>query len=602
MVMDPSSAIDERGAPPDGHATSGSPLPAGTRLREYEITGVIVQTGFSIVYTAWDDALRRKVAVKEFMPAALAARAAGSTILIAPAGAEGELFQAGLKSFVAEARLLARFDHASLVKVYRFWEENGTAYTVMPFYEGPLLSQALAELDHVPGEAELRTWLRPILDAVAQLHDGGAVHHNVGPDNIVLTSIGPVLLGLGAARHVVAEMRHAPGSALMPGFAAIEQYGSAAQTTRGPWTDLYALGAVVYTAVTGAPPAAAADRLADDRVRPLGLVAAGLYGERFLAAVDAALAVEPARRPRDHRQFRALMGDIEAPEPVQLAPPRDLMHEPFAGASDEPREITVPDHPLLSLGEPAAKPAGKAQAPAAAPSAAAAPRAVPPSRSGLDAVPAPAVEAEASPSWMRSRAAMQRLLDKRMAYGVVAASCALIGIAALALQFQARPAGPATQAAAVPSPAMAASSVALPAATAPAVAAPAAIPEGTASAVTPPVPALPAVAAATPSAATPAPVGVAPAPASAALPPTASSRGVVASAVAAAAPSSPAAASKAAAVPVPAASAPAPTTADDLRPPANEGERIARCTEILQKASLERITAGETEFYKRECK
>ena len=91
-------------------------------------------------------------------------------------------------------------------------------------------------------------------------------------------------------------------------------------------------------------------------MRPLSIVAAGLYGERFLAAIDAAMAVEPERRPQDHRQFRALMGDIDSPEPLELAPPRDLMHEPFVG-DDGPREITVPDHPLLSIGDPAAKPA-----------------------------------------------------------------------------------------------------------------------------------------------------------------------------------------------------------------------------------------------------
>ena len=67
------------------------------------------------------------------------------------------------------------------------------------------------------------------------------------------------------------------------------------------------------------------------------------------------MAVEPERRPQDHQQFRALMGDIDSPEPLELAPPRDLMHEPFVGDAGE-REITVPDHPLLSIGD-AAKPA-----------------------------------------------------------------------------------------------------------------------------------------------------------------------------------------------------------------------------------------------------
>ena len=101
-------------------------------------------------------------------------------------------------------------------------------------------------------------------------------------------------------------------------------------------------------------------------MRPLSVVAAGLYGERFLAAIDAAMAVEPERRPQDHQQFRALMGDIDSPEPLELAPPRDLMHEPFVGGDGE-REITVPDHPLLSIGDAAKPAAGKAAAVAVKP-------------------------------------------------------------------------------------------------------------------------------------------------------------------------------------------------------------------------------------------
>ena len=148
----------------------------------------------------------------------------------------------------------------------------------------------------------------------------------------MLTPFGPVLLGFAAAAHAIEALHHTPAAALKAGFAAIEQYGSEAGTTRGAWTDLYALAAVVYAAITGDDPAPAADRLANDRLRPLSVIAAGLYSERFLAAIDAAMAVQPRQRPADHREFRALMGDIEAPEAVTLAPRPDLMQELFTGA------------------------------------------------------------------------------------------------------------------------------------------------------------------------------------------------------------------------------------------------------------------------------
>ena len=524
MVMNPAHAIDERAKPAGVGSPHGRALRRGTRLREYELNEVLGEAGFGIVYLAWDANLQRKVAVKEYLPVSMATRLAGSPEVTVASEWQRDAYKAGLKSFVAEARLLARFDHASLVKVYRFWEENGTAYMVMPFYEGATLEAALADLDHVPSEAELRAWLRPVLNAVALLHESGVWHQNIGPDNIVLTPVGPVLFGLGAAEQTIAALEHTPAAALKPGFAAIEQYGSAAETKRGAWTDLYALAAVIYAAITGSAPAAAADRFAEDPVRPLSAMAAGLYGERFLAAIDAALAVEPERRPQDHHQFRALMGDIDSPEPLELAPPRDLLHEPFVGA-DGTREITVPDHPLLTIADPAVK--AVVARPAAAAAKAVAPERARAARTGASSLPSQ--PAELAPSWL-GKSPVRKLFGKRALYGMVAGTGALIGIAALALQFYARQ---------TPRPGLVA---------------------------TPPSASAPLLAAPDPAVGLPAP-----------------------------------APTVAATSPAPVASA-APAGAEYLAPPTTAAERQARCTEILQKASLERITPAETNFFKRECK
>ena len=166
------NGIERRRAGAAAELQPGHTLPLGTRLRDYEITGLIGEGGFGIVYLAWDHSLQRKVAIKEYMPASMAARVNGSSAIVVKSERHLDTFRAGLKSFVNEARLLARFDHPSLVKVYRFWEENGTAYMVMPHYDGPTLKTALTELGRVPSEAELRTWLKPILDAELK---GGAV-------------------------------------------------------------------------------------------------------------------------------------------------------------------------------------------------------------------------------------------------------------------------------------------------------------------------------------------------------------------------------------------------------------------------------------------
>jgi serine/threonine protein kinase len=299
----------------------GHMLPVGTRLREYEITGLIGEGGFGIVYLAEDVALQRRVAVKEYMPSSMASRVAGSETIIVKSERHRETFAAGLKSFVNEARLLARFDHPALVKVYRFWEENGTAYMAMPFYEGPTLKSALAARTEPPDEATLRGLLRPLLDALAVMHSAQCYHRDIAPDNILLTATGPLLLDFGAARRVIGDMTHALTVVLKPGYAPIEQYGDVATMTQGAWTDLYALACVLYFAISGKVPMSSVERLMDDRLEPLATIAAGRYSERFLKAIDAALAVRPQDRPQTDAAFRALLDEPAAAPPSTFAIP-----------------------------------------------------------------------------------------------------------------------------------------------------------------------------------------------------------------------------------------------------------------------------------------
>jgi hypothetical protein len=544
---------------PDFEETRAAPrsaddeaLPRGTRLREYEIVAPIAAGPYSLLYLGFDRSLQRQVAVKEYFPESIAARAEDAPDVVTP-DRYVDTFKAGLASFVEEARLLARFDHPSLVKVYRFWEDNGTAYMVMPYLEGPTLRAALAELGRVPAEDELRLWVKPVLDALTVLHENQIWHQNLGPDAILLTPSGPVLLGFAATAHAIESIRHAPAAALRPGFAAIEQYGNVAGSTRGPWTDLYALAATVYAAITGSDPEPAADRLANDRVRPLALVAAGLYSPGFLAAIDAAMAIQPRQRPVDHTEFRALMGDMEAPQTVALPPRGDPMQEPFVPPPQGRHEVTVPDGPAIGA------PAEAAPRPEPVVEAARALRKAP-----AVAAAAPVGGDRALPSWMTNDAATAA--RKRTLYGAAAGALALIVAAVLALPMVQRTARQAPSSASAPAAGASAREAAAPIASlAPSAAAPS--PAG-ASAAAPPMPAPPAV----PPQATNA-TGTAPTPAGF---------------------RSPDAASR------PAARVAAATAASVA--PATPAQRQARCIDILQKASLEKITTAETEYFKKECR
>ena len=331
-------------ASPFGHT-----LPAGTLIGEFEVKGVIGEGGFGIVYLAYDPSLQRHVALKEYMPAALAARTRGGLAVSVKSEQHRETFEAGLKSFVNEARLLARFSHRSLVKVYRIWEAHGTAYMVMPYYEGPTLERALAERAQPPDEADLRAWLDPLLDALAVMHQANCFHRDIAPDNILLTPTGPLLLDFGAARHVIADMSQALTVVLKPGYAPIEQYGEASAMAQGAWTDLYALASVVYFAITGHPPISSVERLMSDTLKPLRLEADGRYSENFLRAIDTALALRPQDRPQSVAQFRALLDAKPAspvPSPSTLAP----TSAPTLPPAEPPTRHTTPRHRLRWVG------------------------------------------------------------------------------------------------------------------------------------------------------------------------------------------------------------------------------------------------------------
>ena len=530
----------------------GDTLPEGLRLGEYEILSVIGEGGFGIVYLAYDHFLQRQVALKEYMPSSLAGRSRMGLDVTIKSERHRDTFMAGLRSFINEARLLAQFDHRALVKVYRFWEGNGTAYMVMPYVVGPTLKAALADMGTPPDEAWLRSQvLTPLMEALSLLHKASCLHRDIAPDNILLTETGPMLLDFGAARKVIGDLNQTLTVVLKPGYAPIEQYGEVPALTQGPWTDVYALGGVVRYAITGKVPVSATTRLVQDTMVPLAQLAQGHYGEAFLQAMDTALAIKPADRPQDMLEFSALLG--EAPEgaasPVGLpvtsqatAPVRTVWPNPVTGQpSTASQALRTQPSPVTQ--QPLAAPAARApvteapvtpalpEAQAAAPAAAVAP----PSRSALP-------------------------------WGLAVA--ALLALAAVAAWFMFKPTS----------------------GNVPAVVEPPAVPSPAASAgplapVAPPVAAEP-----TPPArvdtASPAPATFpVDTPAVKVPTPVPSERPVAPKPLA-----EKPVADKPAAEPQPAAR------------PAAGPDKSARCADLLQKASLEPLTPSETSFLRTECK
>ncbi|MDO9075327.1 MAG: serine/threonine-protein kinase [Rubrivivax sp.] len=305
----------------------GSELRPGHALQEFVIDKLLGVGGYSCVYRARDTRLDRTVAIKEYLPATLAARHPDGSV-----GPRLPRFQAfydkGLEGFLNEARLLGSFDHPSLVKVWRFWSENGTAYMVMPFYEGITLKKWLHDLGAPPSERWLRDLSEPLMAALGAMHEQRCYHRDVAPDNILMlydrAAPGsyleqrprPVLLDFGAARRVIGDATQQLTAILKSGYSPVEQYEGEESLRQGPWTDVYALCAVLYTAVAGKPPSSSVARVVRDDMPPAAQAAQGprgRYSASFLAAIDAGLRVRPEQRPQTMAALRALMDAPVAP-------------------------------------------------------------------------------------------------------------------------------------------------------------------------------------------------------------------------------------------------------------------------------------------------
>ena len=314
------SAQAREGAPVLPEEWDERSLPAGSRVGEFEITSIIGKGGFGIVYLAWDHSLERVVALKEYMPASFASRS-NRTEVHPLSERHRETFHVGLNSFVNEARLLAQFHSPSLVEVHRFWEANGTAYMVMPYYRGVTLGETVRALAGPPDQGWLMDLLAPLTEALMDLHSVQCYHRDIAPDNILILadSGSPLLLDFGAARRVIAGQAHALTIILKAGYAPIEQYGEIPGMQQGPWTDVYALASVVYWAVTGTTPPAATSRVIRDTYVPLADCAPPQYSRAFASAIDRALAVQPDARTASIDALRSELG-LGAPAGRGAAP------------------------------------------------------------------------------------------------------------------------------------------------------------------------------------------------------------------------------------------------------------------------------------------
>ena len=244
-----------------------SALPMGARIADYELIEVLGDPGsFGITYRATDLHLKRDVAIKEYFPAEYAVRRTDG--LVAPRDeSRRSTFEWGLERFSEEARTLAQFDHRNIVKVLRLIADvNGTAYIVMELVRGRTLESIV--LDTGPMEAAaFNPLFAQLLDGCAAIHGIGILHRDVKPSNIIVTAAGaPVLIDFGAARDLALQKKAGFTAIVTDTYSPPEQYSR--EQPQGPWTDIYALAATAYFALSGGPPPPSTARAIGDSSTP----------------------------------------------------------------------------------------------------------------------------------------------------------------------------------------------------------------------------------------------------------------------------------------------------------------------------------------------
>ncbi|MEI7495492.1 MAG: bifunctional serine/threonine-protein kinase/formylglycine-generating enzyme family protein [Betaproteobacteria bacterium] len=294
-------------------ATDARALPLGTILAGYRIDRILGQGGFGITYLATDAKLMRQVAIKEYYPREYASRDRTMTIRASGDSDDKEIFESGLRRFLQEGQLLARFEHPNIVAVRRFFEAHGTAYLVMDYCDGRPLDEIIKNKGLTTQDELERIWF-PLLSGLEQVHKAGFLHRDIKPANIFMRTDGsPLLLDFGSAITTNTQFTRGVTTLVADGYSPIEQYDSNGK--QGPYTDVYGLASTLYRVVTGERPQVSTGRILDDNVKPSSAVARGRYTSNLLGAIDAGMAIRPEKRPQSVAEWRSLINAKPRPAP-----------------------------------------------------------------------------------------------------------------------------------------------------------------------------------------------------------------------------------------------------------------------------------------------
>ncbi|MCL2344798.1 MAG: serine/threonine protein kinase [Desulfobulbus sp.] len=296
---------------------ANQPLPSGFKLEDYTIIRQLSLGGFSIVYLA-DDAAGKQVAIKEYLPNSLALRSMGDTKPVIKPEHQAA-FRYGMKCFFEEGRALAKLSHPNVIRVLNFFRANETVYMVMEYEHGRTLQEFVQKHQGHISERFIRGLFTRLLNGLREVHSHKLLHLDLKPANIYLRNDNtPVLIDFGAARQTLSSEEQMLKPMYTPGFASPEHYG--ARTDLGPWSDIYSVGAAMYSCLAGGAPLAADERLKKDALAPAMIRWEGLYSDRLLEIIDWCLNLNHLYRPQSVFTLqKALVETVMPPRPRNSA-------------------------------------------------------------------------------------------------------------------------------------------------------------------------------------------------------------------------------------------------------------------------------------------
>ena len=275
-------------------ASKNLALPTGYQLHDYEIRKVLSSGGFSFVYLARDKD-KQIVAIKEYLPTSIALRDDGATVQ--PNSDDVALFRHGLKCFFDEGLSLAKIDHKNIVRVINFFRANETVYMVMQYERGKSLQDYILGQTEPVSEKFIRRVFGELSNGLREVHTQKLLHLDIKPANIYIRLDGsPVLLDFGSARQALSESQAKISPSYTPGFASPEQYYD--RKLLGPWSDIYSIGATMYSCLTRTSPLAANQRIKKDLLIPATKLGKEMYSQNLLEIIDKCLSLDYLERPQ----------------------------------------------------------------------------------------------------------------------------------------------------------------------------------------------------------------------------------------------------------------------------------------------------------------